>query len=108
MFSRIVGHHPLRDCETTGFPLWKTPSKPKILPWRLDPLTGTLKRPGPGNRPDLANYRDNSQPRLHPFPRGESGKTDAAQTGRTTKPLGPLVVAVLGFPENRRLAKRRE
>jgi hypothetical protein len=97
MFSRIVGHHPLRNCETTDFPMCKTTGKPKILPWRPDPLTGPVKRPGPGNRPDLASAATTVNLGYASSPWGDSGKTDTAQTGRTTKPLDPLVVAALGF-----------
>lgn len=86
MFSRIVGHHPSPDSETTDFPMWKTPGKPKILPWRPDRLTGPLKRPGPGTRPDLARCRGNNLGYTS-FPSGESGKTETAQPGRTTKTL---------------------
>src|SRR5215472_2492864 len=108
MFSRIVGHHPLRDCETTGFPMWKTSGKLKTLPWRPDPLTGTRKRPGPRNRTDLAIAASTVNLGYTSFPWGESGKTYSAHAGTTTKNLDPLVVAVLGFLENRRLAKRHE
>lgn len=97
MFSRIVGHHPLRDCETIDFPMWKTTGNRKYYRGGRTPLTGPLKQPGPGNRPDLASAATTVNLGYTSFPWGESRKTDTAQAGRTTKPLDPLVVAVLGF-----------